>query len=258
MSNRLPMVFDQNGREVESHQNISNVNLPKEIGRSNVFTGWIADWQNKLRNRDLQAFAESMRTLVAIADLKVQIDILTNEANVANRKKIAALELEDRLLQLQQSVAERRELEEIERLKREKQKLLLKYELESGQNELIERSKAPYQRFREATQYFRQMLADLDADATIHYEDKPMMRAHIEAMREKHLADISGVSIPQKSAPRRSMQEKQSEVARRQARYQAEKNYILGDPGLSEAEKRAQIISLSAECEEDCRRIMEG
>jgi len=197
--------------------------------------------------------AETMRLLVSIHELRVQIEILTERRNIQARVQIAAQELENKLFDLQTAAQTARDEEDIAKAIRDRRKKLAKYESDLSENEIAEKEKLPEVRIREVYTGFRKLLHDLDADNTLHPDDKPLMRAELEALREQQLAEIRGRANPK---PRKSNSDKAEAIRRRTAQFESEKHSLMNS-GISREVQRAELRKMQTKYEEDCRKITE-
>lgn len=151
MSNRLPVTFDQNGRELVGYgaPNLPFVNMPNEIAWGGVLTGWLERWRNNSRNQALADYARMVQTLVAIETYKDQLAILTDEANRRNKIISAGLAIRSTLEQLERTARERRELEEIEIVRRAINLAIINEEREVLMKGIADRRRPEEERLRD-------------------------------------------------------------------------------------------------------------
>lgn len=265
MSNRLPVTFDQNGRELVGYgaPNLPFVNMPNEIAWGGVLTGWLERWRNNSRNQALADYARMVQTLVAIETYKDQLAILTDEANRRNKIISAGLAIRSTLEQLERTARERRELEEIEIVRRAINLAIINEEREVLMKGIADRRRPEEERLSETLQNYRKLVAELETNNEFDAEGKAIMRRQLEALRDKKIVEITGVAVvrapsPTQSSNTSSAPNRAETVKRRQAHRDADVSSVMNSTMLGDAEKREKVRALHAECEDDCRRIMEG
>jgi len=266
MSSRLPATFDQNGRELIGYSapNLPFVNMPNEIAWGGVLTGWLERWRNNSRNQALADYARMVQTLVAIETYKDQLAILTDEANRRNKILAAGLTIRSTLEQLERTARERRELEEIEIVRRSINLAIINEEREILMKGIADRRRPEAERVSETLQNYRKLVAELEANNEFDAEGKLIMRRQLEALRDKKIVEITGVAVDRAPAPtprgggNNTGRNRDEEVKKRQARCEVDIGYVMSNALLEDSEKRAHVRTLRAECEDDCRRIKEG
>ncbi len=263
MSSRLPVTYDQDGRELVGYgaPSLPFVHMPSEVAWGGVLTGWLEHWRNNSRNQALADFARMVQTLVTIQNYKDQLAILTDESNRRTKIIAAGFDIKNRLERLEREAKASRELEEINIKRRAMALALVEEEHEALMKAIADRKRSVEERVSEAIQNCRKLIADLEANSDFNTEGKSIMRRQLEALRDKRIFEVSGIAVAppaSKSGGNTSASNKDEAVKRRQAHRDADISSVMNSTMLSDAEKREKVRSLHAECEDDCRHIKEG
>lgn len=265
----------ENGRIVGTYRDDGDVEtLPSIVGKlprldlaTTTKGGFFLGWYYKSKNASLLDAMDKHEKMLAlavqIAGHECDLKILTDAKHIAERLEHETTKVRDKLDRLKAEIAVRDHLEAINKLERD-----IELDVAKARHKIHKEriGKTNFQLIYECILSCDKERARIASDSGLSPESRALLIYQLESTRDKDIMELGGSPPPRSApppppatAPRESSAPNKTEaVKRRQARCEVDVGTIMSNPMLDDSEKRAHVRTLRAECEDDCRRIMDG